>query len=222
MNIIWFGSAFDMVHLGHIACISNATKYTDKVIVSPCYSHKLGKQMTEPHHRLAMLELALKECIPILLKRGKVVINTDEIDHGESRGTYDILCDVRRELWPDKIEVLIGQDNANTISSWLNYEKLIAEFPFLIAPRIGYEPTRNTYGLDAKENIKMWYETDDRHTVIPDKTPDISSSRVKDLLHTLDRDIVLSGGALSQQLKLLPESTVEYIKKHNLYEKTTS
>jgi nicotinate (nicotinamide) nucleotide adenylyltransferase len=216
VNIIWFGSAFDMVHLGHIACISNAAKYTDKVIVSPCYSHKLGKQMAEPHHRLAMLELALKECIPILLKRGKVVISTDEIDHGESRGTYDILCDVRRELWPDKIEVLIGQDNANTISSWLNHEKLISEFPFLIAPRVGYDPPRNT-----AEDTKPWYETDDRHTVIPDRTPEVSSSTVKYYLNTFDRDIVLSNGALSHHLKLLPESTIEYIKKHNLYEKTT-
>lgn len=154
-NIAVFGGAFDPPTLGHVGMIDVAQRplppipvdfpVFDEVCVFPCYSHVFGKEMASPEHRVEM-------CRRLLRITDKVYIRTEEIDWQHTTGTYDFLERLRRENPDCDFTVLVGGDNLYCIDRWKNWERLIAEYPFVAVVRPGY--TGTVPYLDKYK--KMW------------------------------------------------------------------
>jgi nicotinate-nucleotide adenylyltransferase len=132
MKIGIYGISGNPPHVGHVSVAKIASKYVDEIWVMPCYSHRFGKHLVNPDHRLKMCELAFDGL-------AGVKIDSFEIDNKRDDGTYKVLLDLAR-CYPDvEFIPIIGQDNANTIRSWAFYDNLIRDFKFLIVARKGIE-----------------------------------------------------------------------------------
>lgn len=227
MRFAYYGGAFDPIHFGHLKFIETLAKYVDQVLVSPCYSHKYGKQMTDPLHRLAMCDLALREHMPVLVARGRVKLWHHEIDEKSTGGTYLYLQTLKQKFARTHsfhtIEVAVGQDNADGIEKWAYSKEIRNEFAFLVSPRQGYQ---------AKPGA--WYEDEESGHIFlkNEQIPNISSTEIRELLGSWKRDMFLNRpqetaelwkeGTLNQihwefMSERLPEVVAAYIKKHGLY-----
>lgn len=194
------GGAYDMVHVGHVHLANIAAKYVDEVWMMPCYKHVHGKEMTANEHRLKMLQIAAEEEMPILVKRGKVVVSDYEIRTKSTCCTYDVLVKLAissgRIFKAPTFELIIGQDNADTIDAWQKNEELRRDFPIMVVPRGGY----------AKRLTGEWYH-EGRHTYLADESAmELSSTDIKKMLE-LGRPGV----------GYVPQSVMNYIEQERLY-----
>ena len=188
-KVVIFGLAGNPIHVGHTAIAKELTKHCDEVWLSPCYSHMHNKEMASPTDRLEMCRLAVAE-----IKNVKV--SPIEINHQWARSSYEFLCQLRETFDDTDFSFCIGQDNADAIEKWKFYDKLIAEFPFIVVPRNGWTP----------ENVvnERWYDRKP-HLFLEDfKTYNISSTLIRKSPKTM-------------QDALHPKVS-RYIKKHHLYE----
>lgn len=153
-KIAVFGGAFDPPTLGHLKVIESIRNYVDEVWIIPAYNHFHGKEMTSFLERIAMCGIAFDE----MLCSGNVTLRTDEyINRKRSNGTaHALLTELTQKYSYHNIEFVfvIGQDNADNITSWDNYEKLINEYKFIIIPRLYKHDTANElYWYHRKPHI---------------------------------------------------------------------
>jgi len=150
-----YGGAFDPPHLGHMQVAHLATDYVDEVWVMPCFSHMHNKKMTPDQHRVIMCANMIEELMASKGLTSKVVLSTFETQNELCGGTYLTMLKLKEEFPNDEFLILIGQDNAETINTWRNWEKLVAEFDFLVVPRgdsAKFElPTKNSLVLSGKK-----------------------------------------------------------------------
>src|SRR5215467_12782166 len=97
-RIALYGGTFDPVHLGHLEVARKVSELfeLEKVIFIPAQlaPHKLGRvgrPVTEPIHRYAMLALATQD-------DPRLVISTFELDAPDRRYTVDTVAEFQREL----------------------------------------------------------------------------------------------------------------------------
>lgn len=133
MKVGIFGGSFDPVHLGHIhvAKFILAKELVDEVWMMPCYKSLYAKKTAAPEHRLRMVELTVEG-------KDNIEAFDFEIRHKLTLGTYDILQLIKKNYPDMEISFIIGQDNANKMTFWLNSEQIINDFSFIIFPRCGY------------------------------------------------------------------------------------
>jgi nicotinate-nucleotide adenylyltransferase len=134
-------------------------------------------------------------------------MNSFEIREKLDKGTYHTM-----RKWhefksdPDNCEsydlptdyyIIIGQDNADDIIKWRNWEKLITEFKFLVLPRKGYP-------LNLYKNA--WY-TKEPHIYVNHELdiPEISSTQIREALKK------------GKEPKGLNPKVLEYIREKGLY-----
>lgn len=157
MKIGIYGGAFNPPHQGHIEVAELASQYLDEVWIMPCYKHNYGKNMLNGHHRLNMCNLTFNH--------NKIKVSNFEIENNISGGTY-VLANILKNKYNHSFYFIIGQDNANEIHKWLNYNKLINEFPFIVIMRY----------LDDSNDL--WYKKDP-HIYIKTKITNISSTEIR-------------------------------------------
>ena len=179
-----YGGGFDPIHLAHMAVAQMVTPIMDAVWFLPCYDHAFDKRMVAPEHRLEMCRLTAQ-------KLPKVGVCDFEIKHELHGETYETLNGMKEEYREHQFFLIIGQDNAETITSWTNYEKLIAEFPIIVIPR----------------KTKAWYSNPPHVYLMGNSVPEISSTECRILLQKQDSVV---------ESMLLPE-VFNYIQQHKLY-----
>lgn len=144
INVALLGGAFDPVHIGHFEIaqlVLDTSKTFDEVWFVPCYEHMYGKEMTHFKYRLEMCRIAVKND-----KRIKVF--DYEIKKQLKGETYHFVKQLLEEEFArDKYDfsIIIGQDNAETFSKWVNYKYLEKMIRFVIIPRQGIKPKENWY-----------------------------------------------------------------------------
>ena len=191
------GGAFDPIHLGHIQTallVLDSSLIFDEVLLLPDFSHMNNKKMEPPEHRLAMCELAAQVDYRIRVS-GYAIANQLA---GE---TYHYVQKVLAEDFAkDQIDisVVLGLDNANTFTSWPNYEYLEKMMRFVIVARQGYQPKTGD-----------WY-TNPPHIFLADE-----SKQIMDISSTLARRMLAEGDENISQI--LDSAVLEYIKKNGLY-----
>jgi nicotinate-nucleotide adenylyltransferase len=168
-----FGGAFDPIHAGHLALANTATFWCDEVWLMPAYKHMYDKKMSLSHYRLTMCQFAKAESNP------RVCVSPFEIVNEISGGTYELMKRLI-EAHPDfKFSFIIGQDNADTIDRWKNYELLIDLVPFLVFPRKGY-PMNYDANAWYKKKPHQYLWNADTDQFFKKKNMQISSSKIKE------------------------------------------
>jgi len=136
MRVALFGGTFDPVHLGHLAVEGAAMEKFElhSVYFAPADipPHKQKRQLTEFHHRFAMLALATaedKRFVPSLL----------DAPRGEPNYSVESVRRLKKMVRKsDQVFFLIGMDAFKDISTWYRPEELLAECEFIVASRPGY------------------------------------------------------------------------------------
>jgi len=180
-----FGGSFNPIHRGHIEMADLAIKKLDLdilyIVPVGIPAHRCDTNFVSGHARIAMIKLTC-------LKNKKLQPCDYEINSKKVSYTYDTLLKIV-EKHPDSfIYEIIGEDSAEYLTTWKNYEKMVDLCKFVVFKRKGYKSTTN--GLMTIE------------------------APLFDLSSTMIREKIKNNEPLDKYI--VPE-VEEYIKKHRLY-----
>jgi nicotinate-nucleotide adenylyltransferase len=211
-RIALYGGTFDPVHAGHLEVARRVSQLfeIEKVIFIPAQMapHKIGRPVTEPIHRYAMLALATQE-------DPRLLISTFELEAPDRRYTVDTVEHFQQVLG-DSTELffMMGADSWSEITTWREWERLLAMTNHIVVTRPGYEPStahvrehrdrivdlRNSLALNNRGSMRI-YITD----IV---MKDVSATQIRRLARE---------GRTDELLDLVPEPVLEYIKKYGIY-----
>jgi nicotinate-nucleotide adenylyltransferase len=211
-RIALYGGTFDPVHAGHLEVARRVSQLfeIEKVIFIPAQMapHKIGRPVTEPIHRYAMLALATQE-------DPRLLISTFELEAPDRRYTVDTVEHFQQVLG-DSTELffMMGADSWSEITTWREWERLLAMTNHIVVTRPGYEPStahvrehrdrivdlRNSLALNNRGSMRIY----------------ISDIVMKDVSATQIRRLAREGRT-DELLDLVPEPVLEYIKKYGIY-----
>ncbi len=147
-RIALYGGTFDPVHLGHLEVARRIAELfeIEKVVFIPAQvaPHKIGRPVTEPIHRYAMLALATQD-------DPRLVISTFELDAPHRRYTVDTIAEFQRRL-PNTTELffIMGADSWSEITTWRDWERLLTMTNHIVVTRPGYEVAPAPEGLGER------------------------------------------------------------------------
>jgi nicotinate-nucleotide adenylyltransferase len=135
-----FGGAFDPPHLAHRALLETALDELklDRLHVVPTGEawHK-PRQLTAAAHRLAMVQLAFGD-VP------KICIDTREINRVGPSYTIDSLRQMTAEAAGAEWFLIMGADQAATLTSWHEWEAIVQLAIICVATRAHPSITNHT------------------------------------------------------------------------------
>jgi nicotinate-nucleotide adenylyltransferase len=193
-RIALYGGTFDPVHLGHLEVARRVSELfeIEKVVFIPAQvaPHKVGRPVTEPIHRYAMLALATQD-------DPRLVVSTFELDAPGRRYTVDTVAEFQRRL-PAATELffIMGADSWSEITTWRDWERLLKMTNHIVVTRPGYEVPPAPEGLGER----IFF------TDIVRK--DISATNIRRLARA---------GRAAELKDLVPEPVANYIKKYGIY-----
>lgn len=180
-----FGGSFNPIHRGHIEMADLAIRELglDRLYIvpvgTPC--HRCDRNFVSGHDRMAMIKLACS-------KNEKLYPCNFEVNSDEVSYTYDTLLKIA-EIHPDSlIYEIIGEDSAEYLTSWKNYDKMVDLCKFVFFKRKGYQST-----VDGLLTIE---------------------APLFDLSSTMIREKIKNNEPLDKYI--VPE-VEEYIREHRLY-----
>lgn len=186
MRLGVFGGSFDPIHVGHLIIAEYAREFMklDKVIFIPVGnpSHRENK-LESNYHRYNMVKMAIKN-------NKNFEISDIEMRDGKINYTYDTLMELKKIYMDSDFFEIIGEDSADYLHKWKNYEELLENCNFLIFKREGFN-----------------YLSENSNVILMD-SPKISLSA------TLIRDRLKEGKSIKY---MVPNEVEEYIKLNRLY-----
>jgi nicotinate-nucleotide adenylyltransferase len=183
MKIAILGLAGDPPHNGHKAVMQLAARYVDEVWLMPCYLHKFKNPIASPENRLAMCNLF-----------GKV--SDYEIIHKFCGYTFDIVNNLKKDMPQHEFSFVIGQDNADHIDTWYNWQELIKLIRFIVVPR------------GNVKSLKNWYWHDNHIFADNVEQQDCSSTKIRELI---------KNNKYEEAAVHLDPKVLRYIKDNELY-----
>ena len=130
-----FGGTFDPVHSGHLELALQAKdKFNlDQVLFIPAYKspHKQGQPLTAAVHRLAMLELALREFPEFSVSMAE--IKRKSVSY--SIDTVDLLLETQAG---SDLYLIMGADTFLDLNTWKEYRRLATLCHILVGNRPGF------------------------------------------------------------------------------------
>jgi nicotinate-nucleotide adenylyltransferase len=218
MNLGLLGGTFDPVHRGHLAIARAAMErfnlrlvYFVPAAVPP---HKGDRQLTDFHHRYAMLALATREeqrFVPSLVEAHSAHPNY-------SIHTVRRLKSTLKQS--DKLYFVIGIDAFLEISSWKEPEPLLSECDFIVASRPGHSladvgealpealrpapPVLRALRKHASGTIALLSTT---IHLLPGVKERVSSTQIR----------AAAGKSVRELSRYVPEAVASYIQKEHLY-----
>jgi len=194
-RIALYGGTFDPVHVAHIEIARRVSDVfeIEKVVFIPAQMapHKIGRPVTDPIHRYAMLALATQD-------DPRLLVSTYELDDPDRRYTVDTVEHFQREL-NDLTELffIMGADSWSEITTWREWERLLTMTNHIVVTRPGAELTKSHVGVHGE---RVFF-TD----VVMN---DVSATNIRRLA---------SEGRTDELVNLLPGPVLEYIKKYEIY-----
>ena len=144
-RIAFYGGTFDPVHLGHLAVAEEVLRLFEidelRFVPAQVAPHKVSRAVTPALHRYAMLALATQD-------NDRLLVSSFELDEPERSYTVDTLAHFKADLAETSITFFImGADSWNEITSWRDWERLLAMTSHIVVTRPGYDlsgepPTR--------------------------------------------------------------------------------
>ena len=219
MRVAFFGGTFDPVHLGHLAVARAAADKFDLGMVyfapADIPPHKQKRQLTDFHHRFAMLALATaedKRFVPSLL----------DAPTGTPNYSVDTVRRLKKSIRKsDKLFFLIGMDAFKDIGTWHQPEALLAECDFIIASRPGFSLADVGSALPeslrpSESVLRAMRNQQGQGTIalpgatihlLPDVHERVSSTQIR----------AAATRSIQHLSRYVPRLVAEYIKKERLY-----
>jgi nicotinate-nucleotide adenylyltransferase len=195
MRIALYGGTFDPVHIGHLEIARRVSRVfeIEKVVFIPAQvaPHKIGRPVTEPIHRYAMLALATQA-------DPQLVVSTFELDAPDRRYTVDTVEHFQRELGDSsELFFIMGADSWSEITTWRDWERLLTMINHIVVTRPGFE--------SSKSHVD---ELGERVVFTDAVMMDISATNIRR---------IASEGRYEDLAGLLPGPVLEYIRKYQIY-----
>src|SRR5262245_12883832 len=143
-RIALYGGTFDPVHSGHVEIARKVSELfeIEKVLFIPAQvaPHKVGKPVTEPIHRYAMLALATQN-------DPRLSISTFELDAPDRRYTVDTVEHFQTTLGHSaELFFIMGADSWSEIRTWREWERLLKMINHIVVTRPGHDVNRTLPG----------------------------------------------------------------------------
>ena len=212
-RIALYGGTFDPVHAGHLEVARRVSQLfeIEKVLFIPAQlaPHKIGRPVTEPIHRYAMLALATQD-------DPRLAISTFELDAPDRRYTVETVEHFQRVL-DDATELffIMGADSWSEITTWREWERLLAMTNHIVVTRPGYEPVTTHVGKIRDRIVDMRGGKSPARTEGANKIF-VTDVVMKDVSATNIRRLA-SEGRVAELVGLVPGPVLEYIKKYGIY-----
>ena len=192
-SIALFGGSFDPIHNGHLFVIEEllSSARFEKFIVIPAGNPWQKNVAASGAHRLAMVEIALKDCMD---KYRELEISRFEIDNSGPSYAYQSIEYFKLQNPGDNLVWIIGSDAFAKISEWKEIERVAESVEFLVINRPGQQ-------LEISKIPKAI-----TYSQIEIKALDISATKVRNLIK-----------ASEPFESLLPSGVAAYIKCQGIY-----
>lgn len=198
---ILFGGSFNPPHLGHLEKAHEVAKRFPESMVffMPTYKHNWEKPLIDFMHRWRM---TLRATLDLDIDRNQMAVSPYEWENRISGPTIDVVRSLRMKhpqmFWGKttrEMAYLIGQDSADLMDKWAEWELLIFMIPFIVVSR-----------KNANENRMDWYRKEP-HIFLDAQTKyeDVSSTQIREQLKN------------ERFSPYVTKSTMDYILKENLY-----
>jgi nicotinate-nucleotide adenylyltransferase len=182
------GGAFNPPTMAHYR-LYQATKdavYIDRFIYLPVSLEYPKEGLMDDHHRLQMLRL-------MTANDPSVIIEDHEINLQTFKGTYHSLRALEKKYEATLLFVL-GTDQAQSLETWIEAEKLLTEFQFVVFERqVNWETLLN-------------------------QSPFLKRHQSRFLKVSFNQPIASSDYRKTKDSSLLHPAVNAYIKRHQLYE----
>jgi len=213
MRIAVLGGTFNPIHYGHLRVAEEVSEGLglDRVLFIPAFvpPHKPEEKITSAPARLEMTRLATVD---------NPAFEASDIEIRREGRSFTV--ETLRELRKDKgeglsIDLIMGNDSFNDITTWCEYEELIRLAGFIVVPRPGYPLKKIAEVLPVELARKFWYDPDTGSYLNSFGTGvryfdatrlEISSSDI--------RERVREGLSVRY---LMPGAVIEYIREKGLY-----
>jgi len=215
-RIALYGGTFDPVHFGHLEIARRVSELfeIEQVLFIPAQvaPHKLGRPVTAPLHRYAMLALATQE-------DPRLAISTFEIEEPNRRYTIDTLSHFAATLGASaELFFIMGADSWTEIATWREWQRLLTMTNHIVVSRPGFE-------LEGPEEVKDRI-VDMRGQQSLKANDDGRTPKIY-LTDVVMRDVSatqIRGLAARQKFaeleSLLPRAVVHYIEKYGIYQES--
>lgn len=142
-RLVYFGSAFNPPHIGHIKCMEwlHAQEDVAMVLAGPSKVHAFAKEMSDFDARCDMTERLLA------YYNMPSSIQISRIEHELAKGndpvyTYDVLVALKARYPAYRIVFGLGPDNVDNFQKFYRYQDILNEFELAACPVMG--DTRST------------------------------------------------------------------------------
>lgn len=192
-SIALFGGSFDPIHNGHLFVIEEllSSARFEKFIVIPAGNPWQKSVAASAPHRLAMVEIALKDCMS---KYRELEISRFEIDDSRPSYAFQSIDYFTMQNPGDNLVWIIGSDAFAKIDEWKEIEQVAKSVEFLVITRPGQKLE------SAKVAKSITYSQIEMNAL------DISSTKVRNLIK-----------ASEPFDSLVPAGVAAYIKSQGIY-----
>jgi len=223
-RIALYGGTFNPVHNGHLAVARELLKLfaLDEVLFIPAHvaPHKKRQSVppASPFHRYAMLALATED-------EPRFRISTVELDEPEKPYTVETILRLRDALGGQLVFVM-GADSWEEITTWREWERLLAMVAHVVVTRPGYELRTDHVPEAVRERIvDLSGEVNERDVRAAEMSEEpriyftdvvkmeIASSDIRRAVRAAGEE----GESAAEGSIQVPQPVAEYIKKYRLY-----
>ena len=190
------GGTFDPIHEGHLMIAESARECLrlDKVIFMPAGRPwlKSDRAVTDPAHRLAMVELAIED-------NPRFEVSTIEIERPGPTYTVDTLTELRRRMGGADLYLILGMDSVRELGRWHRPERIFELCALVAVSRPGVAD------VSIQEIERGFPGSTGKVRVVGGPMVDTSATEIR------------SHAGEVESLHGIPDSVRAYIAKHGLY-----
>jgi nicotinate-nucleotide adenylyltransferase len=198
------GGTFDPIHIGHLAAAEEVREALglESVLFVPAGipPHKPDRLISAPHHRLAMVELAIAGNPAFEVSR----VELDRTGPSYTVDTLDALSGAVDGGPPRDLTLILSAESFRGLPSWQQAEKILRLARLAIVPRGGLAPPG-----------KGWLQ--EHFPGIEARIVELDAPRLR-LSATDIRARVAAGRSIRY---LVPDAVIGYIEDHDLYRDET-
>ena len=211
-----YGGTFDPVHLGHVEVARAVSKLfeIEEVLFIPAQvaPHKVGRPVTAPLHRYAMLALATQD-------DPQLAVSTFEIEAPDRRYTVDTLAHFI-QLWGEtnNLFFIMGADSWSEITTWRQWRQVLTMVNHIVVTRPGYE-------LDGPKEMaeRIVDLRNDKSLNVPSvgngTSIYLTDIVMRDVSATQIRSLAFAG-RFRDLTQFVPVSVANYIEKYAIYQES--